>query len=64
MDSSLALTIDATSHLESRVIEVENISGTVLPETGGNGIQLYVVSGMALILLSLLLILNKKRNLT
>ena len=64
MDSSLALTIDATSHLESRVIEVENTSGTVLPETGGNGIQLYVVSGMALMLLSLLLILNKKRNLT
>ena len=64
MDSSLALTIDATSHLESRVIEVENISGTVLPETGGNGIQLYVVSGMALVLLSLLLILSKKRNFT
>lgn len=64
MDSSLALTIDATSHLESRVIEVENTCGTVLPETGGNGIQLYVVSGMALMLLSLLLILNKKRNLT
>lgn len=58
----MKLTIDAASHTEERVVPVENVSGTVLPETGGVGTQGYVFTGMALMALSLLLILSKKRR--
>lgn len=55
-------TVDATSHLAENVIVVENVSGTVLPETGGMGSHGYVFTGMALMTLSVLLILSKKRR--
>lgn len=58
----LKLTIDATSHNEGKLVTVENVSGTVLPETGGTGIHGYIFTGMALMALSMLLILNKKRR--
>ena len=58
----MELTVNAASHLEQNVLTVENVSGTVLPETGGVGTQGYVFTGMALMALSLLLILSKKRR--
>ena len=62
LGDSLKLTIDATSHNEDKVVTVENVTGTVLPETGGMGTHGYVFTGMALMALSLLLILSKKRR--
>ena len=61
-DGVITVTVDAGSHTEDRVIVIKNVSGTVLPQTGGIGTTAYVVGGMALMAISLLLILMKSRR--
>lgn len=56
------VTIDANSHKEEKVIVVENISGAVLPETGGIGTEIYTVTGVTLLAIGALLLLKKRRS--
>ena len=56
------VTIDANSHIEENVIMIENISGTVLPETGGIGTEIYTFTGIALLAIGALLLLKKRRS--
>jgi len=56
------VTIDANSHKEENVIVIENISGTVLPETGGIGTEIYTFTGIALLAIGALLLLKKRRS--
>ena len=58
----LELTISENSHLEQYVVVVENMSGTVMPETGGMGTSVYVFTGTLLMAVSFLLLLAKKRR--
>ena len=64
MGEAVAVTIDATSHQESKTVVLENRSGAVLPSTGGIGTTVFTASGIQLIAFSILLILSKKRNAT
>jgi LPXTG-motif cell wall-anchored protein len=41
---------------------IENISGTVLPETGGIGTEIYTFTGIALLAIGALLLLKKRRS--
>ena len=56
------VTIDANSHKEENVIVIENISGTVLPETGGIGTEIYTFTGIALLAVGVVLLLKKRRS--
>lgn len=62
MAEPVELTVNETSHLETSVVVVENVSGTMLPETGGMGTQSFVVSGLMLIMVSGALLVLKKRE--
>lgn len=64
LGTSLELTITESSHLEQNVLTVENVSGTVLPETGGMGTESFFFGGLVLMSLSLLLILSRKRRIS
>ena len=44
------------------VVVVENMAGTVMPETGGIGTTTYVFTGALLMAVSVLLLLAKKRR--
>ncbi|MBR6826257.1 MAG: SpaH/EbpB family LPXTG-anchored major pilin [Oscillospiraceae bacterium] len=59
---AVQVTIDATSHLEDHALVVENVKGTVLPSTGGIGTEIFVVTGSALILFSVVLLVALKRK--
>ena len=41
--------------------EIENLSGTVLPSTGGMGTTIFYVLGSALVLGAVVLLVTKKR---
>lgn len=56
------VTINANSHIEENVIVIENISGTVLPETGGIGTEIYTFTGIALLAVGVVLLLKKRRS--
>ena len=56
------LTVNESSHLPENTVLVENTSGTVLPETGGPGISLFLFWGLTLMSVSILLILRKKNR--
>lgn len=58
----LELNITDDSHTVENVVIVENIAGTVLPETGGIGTGIFTASGILLICVSVLLIFIKKRK--
>ena len=60
--TSLELTIDASSHLDANVQQIKNVTGTVLPDTGGMGTTAFTLGGTALMAISILLILSKKRR--
>ena len=62
LSGPVEFTVDASSHIEDNTLVVENISGTVLPETGGIGTGIYTASGLVLVAVSMLLILKKKRQ--
>ena len=62
LEGPVELTVSANSHLEENVIVVENVSGAVLPETGGIGTEIYTFVGILLMAVSALLVLNKKRR--
>lgn len=56
------LTIHGTSHLDDSMITVENVSGTVLPETGGVGTQVFLIPGLLLIAFAGILLIRKKQR--
>lgn len=58
----IEITIDAQSHMEENVIVVGNISGTILPGTGGSGTNIYILLGLLLLSLSAVLLLKKSRT--
>ena len=62
MGEPAKVTIDANSHKEENVIVIENISGAVLPETGGIGTEIYTVTGVTLLAIGVLLLLKKRRS--
>ena len=61
LGSTMEITIDKDSHKEEYVVVVENIGGTVMPETGGIGTTVYTIAGITLIFLSTVLFLKRKR---
>ena len=59
---AIELLVDTESHLEENTNIITNVSGTVLPSTGGIGTTLFAVGGIFLICLAaFLLILNKRK---
>ena len=56
------LIIDEDSHLETSMVTVENVSGTVLPETGGVGTQVFLIPGLLLIAFAGVLLIQKKQR--
>ena len=57
----IELTVSETSHLEESVVKVENVGGTVLPETGGMGTHAYTFFGLLLMGAACVLALPRKR---
>ncbi len=58
----IKIAINATTHLEENTIVIENVSGTILPETGGIGTTVFTVFGVALMGASFLLLIGKKKR--
>lgn len=61
LGKTVTLNIDATSHLEENIVLIENVSGSILPSTGGIGTTIFTVAGIFLMLASVVLIITKKR---
>lgn len=59
---AFAITVDANSHSEERVIVITNISGVTLPETGGMGTSVFTTSGIVLLCLATMLLGVQKRR--
>lgn len=59
---AIEVNISTTSHLDDHIIVVENVSGTVLPETGGIGTEIFTISGVILVLAAAFALLLKKRR--
>ncbi len=57
----IEVTVSKTSHLDENVIVVENVSGTVLPETGGIGTAVFTIPGMILLMAAAVLLMRKPR---
>lgn len=62
LEEAVELTVDGTSHTEEKVVTIENVSGGMLPSTGGIGTTVYTVFGTALVCASGLLFYMKKRK--
>lgn len=62
LGETLELTIDSSSHTEENVITIENLTGSVLPETGGTGTTIYIISGAVLMCIACLFLFNNKRK--
>lgn len=58
----ITITIDENSHKDENVITVVNVSGAMLPETGGVGTAVFTVPGLMLALAAAVLLLQKKRK--
>lgn len=54
-------TVDGTELKDTICIEVENLSGTELPSTGGMGTTIFYIAGSILVLGAAVLLLSKKR---
>ena len=52
LGDAMKLTINATSHTEENEIVIANVSGAILPETGGIGTWVFTVTGITLMLFS------------
>lgn len=63
MNTSLEFTINEESHLDDHTITVKNHKGSLLPNTGGPGTEIYTFCGAVLVLTaSLFLILKKQKS--
>ena len=62
MKEAKELVIDAQSHTEEKIITVTNTKGTLMPETGGIGTEVFVFSGTLLMAVSLLMLFDRKRR--
>ena len=62
MRDPLEVVVDETSHELEKAYTVENVAGTVLPETGGIGTTLYTFGGAVLMAAACLGLLFKKRR--
>lgn len=58
----IELTVSETSHQAVNAVRVENVSGAVLPETGGIGTMVFIFPGMLLVAAAAVLLLQKKRK--
>lgn len=54
--------VNATSHTEENEIVIANVSGAILPETGGIGTWVFTVTGITLMLFSTVYLIAKKRK--
>lgn len=57
----IKLIVNESSHQAEHAIVVENVSGTVLPETGGTGTLVFTIPGLMLILTAVVLLLKKRK---
>ena len=62
LDKAVELTVDGTTHMDEKIVTVENVGGTVLPSTGGVGTTVFTFTGMLLVCASVVLFLNKRKN--
>lgn len=63
LDKAVELTVDGTTHMDEKIVTVENVSGAVLPSTGGVGTTVFTFAGMLLVCASFVIFfLNKRRN--
>lgn len=62
LGKTLELTIDNSSHIEENVITIENQTGVILPETGGTGTAIYIMSGAVLMCISCLFLYKKRKS--
>lgn len=62
LDNAVQLTIDRSTHLDEQTVTIENVSGSVLPSTGGIGTAVFTVTGLLLIGTALVFLSLKKRN--
>ncbi len=62
LNEPVQITITAESHFENHAIVIENVGGTVMPETGGFGTEPFFLSGLLLVLVSGAAFLLKKRQ--
>ncbi len=62
LGDAMKLTINATSHTEENEIVIANVSGAILPETGGIGTWVFTVTGITLMLFSTAYLIAKKRK--
>ena len=60
MESALEFTIDEESHLEDHTITVKNQKGSLLPNTGGPGTDIYIFGGGFLVMIGSLFLVMKK----
>ncbi len=58
------ITVSGTTHLDENAVKIENVSGTVMPETGGMGTGMFTGLGIALMSIACggLLIRKKKED--
>ncbi|MBP3412323.1 MAG: SpaH/EbpB family LPXTG-anchored major pilin [Oscillospiraceae bacterium] len=56
------ITINSTSHMDENVVIVENISGLVLPSTGGIGTHIFTAAGIFLTSAAVVLLFLLKRK--
>ena len=54
------ITVDSRSHLADNVIVIKNLSGVLLPETGGIGTTIFTLSGTLLLCVAAILFYLKK----
>ena len=56
------ITVDGKSHLENNIIVIKNLSGVILPDTGGIGTTVFTLSGTLLLCAAAVLFSLKKRS--
>lgn len=62
LDKSVELTIHEVSHLEESTVKVLNSGGTVLPETGGVGVMVFIIPGIVLMAAAVFVMMLRKRT--
>lgn len=63
LGKTFELTVDESSHSDENIITVKNVSGILLPGTGGTGTTIYIAGGISLICIAgVLLYIYKRRS--
>ncbi|MBE6927145.1 MAG: isopeptide-forming domain-containing fimbrial protein [Ruminococcaceae bacterium] len=64
LGKAAVIQIDATSHNDDRVVVVKNVSGAILPSTGGVGTTMFTVLGITLMLAACAWLIVKRRKIS